>query len=143
MVNVGRRWVSQRARPNLRRPQWPTGDTMLCHHSIRAVMLVGALCVTIADAAAWDDSKYPDFSGQWRSFGGQLRFYAPTQKPPLTPEYQAMFDAIRAEGGQGTSNMTYLCHSPGMPRVTNGYGEMEFVIAPTTFHILADHIYDN
>jgi hypothetical protein len=30
-----------------------------------------------------------------------------------------------------------------MPRVVNGYGEMEFVIAPTTFHILVDHIYDN
>jgi hypothetical protein len=30
-----------------------------------------------------------------------------------------------------------------MPRVTNGYGELEFVIAAKTFHILVDHIYDN
>jgi hypothetical protein len=106
-------------------------------------MLLGALGVMISDALAWDDSKYPDFSGQWRSFGGQLRFYAPNQRAPLTPEYQTIFEAIKAEGGQGASNMTYLCHSPGMPRVTNGYGELEFVIAPTTFHILVDHIYDN
>jgi hypothetical protein len=39
--------------------------------------------------------------------------------------------------------MTYLCYSPGMPRAANGYGHIEFVIAPTTFHILVDHIYDN
>jgi hypothetical protein len=115
---------------------------MLHRSSISAIALVGALCVTTAGAWAWDDSKYPDFSGQWRPIGGPGRF-ARDQKAPLTPEYQAIFDATKSEGGQGTSNMTYLCFSPGMPRVTNGYGEMEFVIAPTTVHILVDHIYDN
>ena len=30
-----------------------------------------------------------------------------------------------------------------MPRAANGYGDMEFVMAPTTFHSLVDHIYDN
>jgi hypothetical protein len=116
---------------------------MLCQNLFRAITLAGALCVTMADAFAWDDSKYPDFSGQWRAFGGQLRFYAANQKAPLTPEYQAIYDATKSEGGQGTSNMTYLCYSPGMPRVTNGYGELEFIITPRTFHILVDHIYDN
>ena len=115
---------------------------MLYRSSIRAITFVGALCVTMAGAWAWDDSKYPDFSGQWRPIGGPGRF-ARDQKPPLTPEYQAVFDDIKSEGGQGTNNMTYLCFSPGMPRVTNGYGEMEFVVAPTTVHILVDHIYDN
>jgi hypothetical protein len=114
----------------------------LYRSSIGAIALVGALCVTMAAAFAWDDSKYPDFSGQWRPIGGPGRF-ARDQKAPLTPEYQAIFDATKGEGGQGTSNMTYLCFSPGMPRAVNGYGEMEFVIAPTTFHILVDHIYDN
>jgi hypothetical protein len=116
---------------------------MLCRNTIHAVTLLGALCFTMAGASAWDNSKYPDFSGQWRSFGAQLRFYAPNQKAPLTPEYQAIYDATRAEGGQGTSNMTYLCYSPGMPRASNGYGEIEFITTPTTFHILVDHIYDN
>ena len=115
---------------------------MLCRISIRAIALLGAFCVTMAPARAWDDSKYPDFSGQWRPIGGPGRF-ARDQKAPLTPDYQAIFDATKSEGGQGTSNMTYLCFSPGLPRVVNGYGEMEFVIAPTTFHILVDHIYDN
>jgi hypothetical protein len=30
-----------------------------------------------------------------------------------------------------------------MPRVTNGYGEMEFIVTPKTTHIRADHIYDS
>ena len=115
---------------------------MLYRGSIGAIAVVGALCITMAGARAWDDSKYPDFSGQYRPIGGPGRF-ARDQKAPLTPEYQAIFDATKAVGGQGTSNMTYLCYSPGMPRVVNGYGEMEFINTPTTFHILVDHIYDN
>src|SRR5439155_40114 len=64
---------------------------------------------------------------------------------PLTPEYQAIFEANlkdQAEGGQGTTP-TYTCLSPGMPRVTNGYGQIEFVITPDTTHILVQHIHDN
>ena len=115
---------------------------MLYRSSIGAVIFVGALCATIVGASAWDDSKYPDFSGQWRTIGGPGRF-SREEPPPLTPEYKAIFDSIKGNGGQGVSNMTYLCFSPGLPRVTNGYGEIEFVIAPTTFHVLVDHIYDN
>jgi hypothetical protein len=119
--------------------------------SISAIAFLAALCVTIADAQdakAWDDTKYPDFSGQWRSIGGPGRYdqSQPRGGPvpaPFTPEYLALFESIRSEGGQGTSNMTYRCWSPGMPRVTNGYGEIEFVVTARTFHILADHIYDN
>src|SRR4030095_4237427 len=49
-------------------------------------------------ARAHDESKYPDFSGQWfRTYGGNPR-YDPTkplrkQEAPLTPEYQARFEA--------------------------------------------------
>jgi hypothetical protein len=67
------------------------------------------------------------------------------QGTPLTPEHQAIFEANikeQAAGGQGTTK-TYRCFSPGMPRVTNGYGEIEFVVTPKTTHILVDHIYDN
>jgi hypothetical protein len=115
---------------------------MLYRSSIGAIALLSALGLTMASAFAWDDSKYPDFRGQWHPIGGPGR-WARDAKPPLTPEYQAIFDQIKPAGGQGTSNMTYLCWSPGMPRVVNGYGDMEFVNSPTTFHILVDHIYDN
>jgi hypothetical protein len=114
--------------------------------SVRAIArisaLLGALLVAAPAARAWDDAKYPDFSGQYRPIGGPGRF-ARDQRAPLTPEYQAIFDATKGVGGQGTANMTYMCYSPGMPRVVNGYGEMEFITTPTTFHILVDHIYDN
>ena len=32
--------------------------------SLGACVLVAALCVTIVDSQAWDDSKYPDLGGQ-------------------------------------------------------------------------------
>ena len=80
-------------------------------------------------ALAWDDSKYPDFSGQWRPIGGPGR-WARDQKAPLTPEYQAIFEADAAEGGQSFHNKTYLCWSPGMPRVTNGCGKMNSSLQP-------------
>jgi hypothetical protein len=47
-----------------------------------------------------------------------------------------------AERGQGTT-LTYKCILPGMPRVTNGAGEMEFVVTPATTHILIRHIDDD
>jgi hypothetical protein len=111
-------------------------------NSIGAIAFLGALCLASADASAWDDSKYPDFGGQWRPIGGPGR-WARYQKAPLTPEYQAVFDADAHEGGQSFHNKTYLCWSPGMPRVTNGYGEIEFILTARTFHIMVDHIYDN
>jgi hypothetical protein len=113
-------------------------------------LVLAALFVATVDCQAWDDSKYPDFSGQWRPVGGPGRFdmskpAGSGQEAPLTPEYQAIFEANlknQSERGQGTTS-TYKCISPGMLRVTNGYGEMEFVVTPATTHILIRHIDDD
>src|SRR6266403_3050335 len=107
--------------------------------SIGIIALFAALFITVADSQAWGDKLYPDFSGQWRPIGGPGRFDISKppgkgQQAPLTPEYQAIFEANvkeQAAGGQGTTK-TYRCFSPGMPRVTNGYGEIEFVVTPKT-----------
>jgi len=115
-----------------------------------AVALAAVLCATTAPTWGWDDAKYPDMKGQWRAIGGPGRFDISKpggrgQQAPLTAEYQAVFEANlvdQASGGQGTTP-TYKCISPGMPRVTNGYGEMEFVITPDTTYILVDHIQDD
>ena len=112
-------------------------------------VIAALLCVT-SPALAWDDAQYPDLSGQWRAIGGPGRFDISKpagrgQQAPLTPEYQAIFEANlldQAAGGQGTTP-TYKCISPGMPRVTNGYGEIEFVVTPDTTYILVDHILDD
>jgi hypothetical protein len=94
-------------------------------------------------ATAQAQTTYPDVRGQWTAIGGSVKFVPDRprgrgQEAPLTPEYQAIFeDNLKdvAEGGQGTDPTTW-CLSPGMPRVTNGYGEIEFVITPETFHVL-------
>jgi len=121
---------------------------MLYRNSISAIALLATLCVAMTDTRALDDTKYPDFVGQWRPIGGPGRFDISKpagrgQQAPLTPEYQAIFEADEKEGGQSMFNKTYRCWSPGMPRVTNGYGEIEFVVTPKTTYILVDHIYDN
>ena len=123
---------------------------MLDRGLLGAVTLAAALCATTAPTWGWDDAKYPDLKGQWRAIGGPGRFDISKpagrgQQAPLTAEYQAIFEANlidQANGGQGTTP-TYKCISPGMPRVTNGYGEIEFVITPETTYILVDHIQDD
>jgi len=118
--------------------------------SIGSIVLIAGLCAPIAGARAWDDTKYPDLKGQWRVIGGPMRFdgskpWGPGQEAPLTPEYQALFEVNledQAAGGQGL-DVTYKCISPGMPRATNGYGQMEVVVTPGTIYILIQHIHDD
>jgi hypothetical protein len=111
-----------------------------------------ALCVTLGPAQAFDESKYPDWKGQWRRVepGDPVRF-DPTkpagagQQAPLTPEYQSKFEANLADqaaGGQG-DDRTYICFSPGMPRIMNVYTTMEIVVLPETTYVLIDHIHDD
>jgi len=113
-----------------------------------------ALGMTMAGARAWDDSKYPDLKGQWVRVGpagfNGTRF-DPSKPPgrgqeaPLTAEYQAIFEdnlADQALGGQGTTP-TYACLSPGMPRATNGYNQIEFVVTQATTYVLVQHINDD
>ena len=117
--------------------------------SIGAFALLTVLCLTVVGAQAFDQTKYPDWKGQWRRAESGGVTYDPgkarrEQRPPLTPEYQALWEANlkeQNEGGQGT-DPTYTCLSPGMPRIMNMYEPMEIVITPETTHILTQHIHD-
>jgi hypothetical protein len=79
---------------------------------------------------------------------GNSTFDSTSRQPAMPCQrsiYQAIFEANLkdvAEGGQGTDPTTW-CLSPGMPRLTNGYGEIEFVITPETFHILVFRVLDS
>jgi hypothetical protein len=123
---------------------------MLDRGSIAGIALLAALLATIADASAWDDSRYPDLKGQWVRGYAAGRFdpakgIGPLQEAPLTPEYQAIYQADLAEqatGGQGI-DPTYRCISPGMPRIMHVYSPMEIVVTPETTHILIEHIHDS
>ena len=60
------------------------------------------------------------------------------QQAPLTPEYQAIFDAglkDQAAGGQG-GNQTFSCTPGGMPREMAGNQGLEFVVTPKVTHVI-------
>jgi hypothetical protein len=109
------------------------------------MMLIAALCATLGSAKAFDDAKYPDWSGQWMRTGDAR--WDPSkpdglgQQAPLTPEYQAKFENSLADqkaGGQGL-NLMSKCYPAGMPRMTLGYNQFEFLIFPDMTYIVQEH----
>jgi hypothetical protein len=90
-----------------------------------------------------DMSKYPDIAGGWGR--SEVYQWARGEKPPLTREYQTIYEsniADRATGGQGFDAM-YRCFPPGMPRQMHVYAPMEIIITPHTTYLLIDHIHDD
>jgi len=125
---------------------------MLHRSSIALAALAAVLLLTAGSAQAFDESKYPDWKGQWRRAEPGPPRYDPSkpgtgfrQEAPLTEEYKAVLEASLADqkdGGQG-NDPTYTCLSPGMPRVMNVYDPMEIVITEGTTHILIQHVHDS
>jgi hypothetical protein len=106
-----------------------------------------ALMLSIAGAAAHDESKYPDWKGMWKRAPGTGIIWDETkprglaQKPPLTPEYQAIWEASiadQAAGGQG-GDTRVTCISNGMPRLMTIIRPIEFVILPKITYV----VYEN
>jgi hypothetical protein len=135
---------------------------MRFRRSIGSTALAAALLMSVGVAAAHDETKYPDLKGQWRRVGnvgglaggaGGVRFDDSLplketldmgQKPPLTPEYQKIYDdnlEDMAKGGQGI-DPTAGCLSPGMPRVMIGYSALEIVVTPEITYILMNRDHD-
>ena len=120
---------------------------MLYRKTIGALALTSALLMTIGVAQAFDDSKYPDWNGQWRRPPGVNNQWDPSkprlkEEAPLTPEYQAIYDANLKDqeaGGMGT-DPTYTCIPDGMPRAMNVIFPMEIVIMPKTTYILIEYL---
>ena len=115
--------------------------------SFGALAVAAALTFSLTAAQAFDDSKYPDWAGQWRRPPGVNNQWDPT-KPrgqegaPLTAEFQAIFEANlkdQAEGGQGT-DPTYMCIPDGMPRAMNVIFPMEIIITPATTYIHIEYL---
>jgi hypothetical protein len=113
--------------------------------SIAAIALAAALPLTFSAARAFDDSKYPDLKGQWVRVGNPNWVQPGGPKAPLTPEYQAVFDANRADlaqGGPGDVPSTY-CIPQGMPMMMNIYDPMEIIVTPEITYLLISHINDS
>ena len=106
--------------------------------SCRSLIFAVSLALTATVASAADDSKYPDWAGQWKRPRGLQTQWDQTKPPglaqqaPLTPEYQARLEASiadQAAGGQGLDTR-YKCITNGMPRVMGVIFPIEFVILP-------------
>ncbi len=119
---------------------------MLWRQSIYLVALATALLPTFGRAQAFDESKYPDWSGQWVKLpdGGPPR-YDPSkpdgrgQQAPLKEPYRRMHEASMADqasGGQGLYISSVKCIPMGMPFEMSIVFPFEFVITEKTTFIL-------
>jgi hypothetical protein len=114
---------------------------------IGSIALAAVMITAASSALPFDETKYPDWSGQWRrppGVGNQWDTSRPPRqgRPPLTPEYQAIYEANlkdQAAGGQGT-DPTYTCIPDGMPRAMNVIFPMEIVIQPHITHIMIEYL---
>ena len=117
---------------------------MLNRTTIAAAMVAAALSLTAA--AAQDDPRYPEWSGQWRKApdGGPPR-YDPSkpdgagQQAPLKEEYRRIHEASMADqalGGPGLYVMSVKCIPMGMPFQMSIVFPFEFVITPKTTYVL-------
>jgi hypothetical protein len=127
------------------------------HSWIAAGLLAATVAMGHAGAQVQDLSKYPDLKGAWArlavpGLGGQPSFdqakpWGRGQQAPLTPEYQAIFEASladQAQGGQGNFlDHSARCLPAGMPLSMVAFLPLEFVVTPDVTYILitgADHL---
>jgi hypothetical protein len=130
---------------------------MFSRSSIGVVVAVmAALLMTVAGARAFDDAQYPNLKGQWlrarppAGVTGQGPFdpdksWGLAQQAPLTPEYQAKFQASLADqaaGGQGAWPGG-RCLAIGMPGMMTLFRPMEIIVTPDVTYIRIDHIRDS
>jgi hypothetical protein len=104
------------------------------------------LMIAAGSAQAFDDAKYPDLSGAWERAEAAAPRFDPSkprglpQKPPLTAEYQRLYEASLADqaaGGQG-DHTVYRCLAWGMPAMMNGYAMIQFLVRPDVTYMLID-----
>jgi hypothetical protein len=121
-------------------------DIMLHKYSLAALAITAELVLVIGTAAAFDDSKYPDWSGQWRRPSGVGTQWDQTKRPglaqqaPLIPEYQARLEASiadQARGGQG-DDVRVSCITAGMPRIMTGTRPFELVVLPAVTYVYGE-----
>jgi hypothetical protein len=119
---------------------------MLHKYSLAALAVAAELVLMIGAAAAFDDSKYPDWSGQWRRPSGVGTQWDQTKRPglaqqaPLIPEYQARLAASIADqerGGQG-DDVRVSCITAGMPRIMTGTRPFELVVLPAVTYVYGE-----
>jgi hypothetical protein len=134
--------------PKIRRPIAKNiqmvGRSAMLQNAIAAMALAVALAMSAPGARAFDETKYPDWSGQWSRVpdGGPPRYDTTkplrAQQAPMKPDYRTLHEASMADqdaGGLGLDT-AYRCIPQGMPRQMSGVSPMEFIISPQVTHVL-------
>jgi hypothetical protein len=119
------------------------------YRNMFGAIALAALLMPTATAQIFDYSGYPNLKGQWtrfvvRGLRGQPSFdqtkpWGNGQQAPLTPEYQAIFEASLADqaiGGLGNNHDRARCVASGMPHMMVAFRPLEFIVAPDTTYIL-------
>jgi hypothetical protein len=125
------------------------------HHpnTLCSIACAVAFLAAAGGAQAHDDSKYPNLKGQWdrvvvpgvtgQPAFDQTRSLGRAQQAPLTPEYQAIFEANlaeQAEGKVGAGIDHARCSAAGMPFMMVAFRPLEFIVLPDiTYIIIADY----
>lgn len=118
------------------------------YHAVMVLVLAAALAALV-EPSRGDDSKYPNWKGEWdftapRLPGQRVRF-DPSKSPgraqeaPLTLEYKKLHEesmADQAKGGQGNMLEHAQCKPGGMPFIMAA-AVFEFIITPETTYIMA------
>jgi hypothetical protein len=121
------------------------GTPMPKHRLIHSVALAAALLTTMASAQAFDETKYPDWSGQWIKADAGAPRYDPSkpegrgQQAPLKDKYRLMHEASMADqaiGGQGLYIASVKCIPMGMPFQMGTVFPFELVITEKTTFVL-------
>jgi hypothetical protein len=110
--------------------------------AVGGVLLAAMLMATSGTRA--QDARYPDWKGAWVRLddvsGGSFdpgKRPGRAQQPPLTAEYQAVWEANLAERARGGQyyNTQVRCLPGGMPRMMIAYQPIEIIITADVTHI--------
>ncbi len=127
---------------------------MYLSHFVGAVVVTAALLGCRSEARAFDDTRYPDLNGQWLRVAvpgeAGLPPFDPAkppgrgQQPPLTPAYQAKFEAILADRAARklADVVSTTCLAPGMPMMMQADAPMQVTVLPETAYILVDYVHE-
>jgi hypothetical protein len=120
---------------------------MIYRSSILVAATTAAVLSAMSAAQAFDEGKYPNWKGQWLGIAaGQNSPWDPAkpsgagQQPPLTSEYQAIFEANlkSVASGGAPPDPTVRCSPAGMPRIMMAVRPMEIVVTPRETDILLE-----
>jgi hypothetical protein len=107
-------------------------------------VLMAAILLAASATRAQDEARYPDWKGAWVRLddlaGGSFdpsKRPGRAQQPPLTSEYQAVWEANLAESANGGQyyNTQVRCLPGGMPRMMIAYQPMEVIVTAEVTHI--------